>query len=125
MCMKATPEGCELRDELKETKTAVAALDTRLTNVEHDVAKIRSESAEGFKAGAEAMRQLNTSIANLAHDFGSRMNSMDARLVEEKVKWGDTLRGIVKWTVKVILICVLAAVGLNYGASLYKMIFAQ
>ena len=125
MCMKATPEGCELRDELKETKTAVAALDTRLTKVEHDVAKIRSESAEGFKAGAEAMRQLNTSIANLAHDFGSRMNSMDARLVEEKVKWGDTLRGIVKWTVKVILICVLAAVGLNYGASLYKMIFAN
>jgi hypothetical protein len=53
------------------------------------------------------------------------MNSMDARLVEEKVKWGDTLRGIVKWTAKVILICVLAAVGLNYGASLYKMIFAQ
>ena len=125
MCMKATPEGCELRDELKETKTAVAALDTRLTKVEHDVAKIRSESAEGFKAGAEAMRQLNTSIANLAHDFGSRMNSMDARLVEEKVKWGDTLRGIVKWTVKVILLCVLAAVGLNYGASLYKMIFVQ
>ena len=125
MCMKATPEGCELRDELKETKTAVAALDTRLTKVEHDVAKIRSESAEGFKAGAEAMRQLNTSIANLAHDFGSRMNSMDARLVEEKVKWGDTLRGIVKWTAKVILICVLAAVGLNYGASLYKMIFAN
>ena len=125
MCMKATPEGCELRDELKETKAAVASLDTRLTKVESDVAKIRSESAEGFKAGAEAMRQLNTSIANLAHDFGSRMNSMDARLVEEKVKWGDTLRGIVKWTVKVILICVLAAVGLNYGASLYKMIFVQ
>ena len=26
MCMKSTPEGCELRDELKETKAAVAAL---------------------------------------------------------------------------------------------------
>lgn len=125
MCMKSTPEGCELRDELKEVKTATAALDTRLTKVEHDVAKIRSESAEGFKAGAEAMHQLNASISNLAHDFGSRMNSMDARLVEEKVKWGDTLRGIVKWTAKVVLICVLAAVGLNYCASLYKMIFVN
>ena len=118
MCMKATPEGCELRDELKETKTAVASLDTRLTKVESDVGKMRSETQEGIRA-------LTASVANLAHDFGSRMNSMDARLVEEKVKWGDTLRGIVKWTVKVILICVLAAVGLNYGASLYKMIFAQ
>ena len=118
MCMKATPEGCELRDELKETKTAVAALDTRLTKVESDVGKMRSETQEGIRA-------LTASVANLAHDFGSRMNSMDARLVEEKVKWGDTLRGIVKWTVKVILICVLAAVGLNYGASLYKMIFVN
>ena len=118
MCMKATPEGCELRDELKETKAAVASLDTRLTKVESDVGKMRSETQEGIRA-------LTASVANLAHDFGSRMNSMDARLVEEKVKWGDTLRGIVKWTVKVILICVLAAVGLNYGASLYKMIFAN
>ena len=51
MCMKATPEGCELRDELKETKAAVAALDTRLTQVEHDVGKMRSESQDGFRAG--------------------------------------------------------------------------
>lgn len=121
MCMKATPEGCELRDELKETKTAVASLDTRLTNVEHDVAKIRSESAEGFKAGAEAMRQLNMSIANLAHDFGSRMNSMDARLVEEKVKWGDTLRKILTWGAKALIIGALAAMGL----TAYKTVFVN
>ena len=48
--MKATPEGCELRDELKETKTAVAALDTRLTKVEHDVGSMRSETQEGIRA---------------------------------------------------------------------------
>ena len=118
MCMKATPEGCELRDELKETKTAVASLDTRLTNVEHDVAKIRSESAEGFKAGADAMRQLNTSIANLAHDFGSRMNSMDARLVEEKVKWGDTLRKMLILAVRVILAGCAVAMGITAWRSL-------
>ena len=118
MCMKATPEGCELRDELKETKAAVAALDTRLTNVEHDVAKIRSESAEGFKAGAEAMRQLNTSIANLAHDFGSRLNSMDARLVEEKVKWGDTLRKMLLLAVRVILAGCAVAMGIIAWRSL-------
>lgn len=116
MCMKSTEEGCILKTQMEEVKQATANLDQRLTQVEHDVGKMRAESQDGFKA-------LATSLSNLAHDFGSRMNSMDARLVEEKVKWGDTLRGIVKWTAKVILICVLAAVGLNYGASLYKMIF--
>ena len=118
MCMKATPEGCELRDELKEVKTATAALDTRLTKVEHDVTKIRSESAEGFKAGAEAMRQLNASISNLAHDFGSRMNSMDARLVEEKVKWGDTLRKMLLWAVRVILAGCAVAMGVTAWKTL-------
>ena len=118
MCMKSTPEGCELRDELKETKTAVAALDTRLTKVEHDVAKIRSESAEGFKAGAEAMRQLNTSIANLAHDFGDRMNNLDKRIITEKEKWGETLRSIVTWAVRVILAGCAVAMGITAWRSL-------
>ena len=114
MCMKATPEGCELRDELKETKTAVASLDTRLTKVEHDVGSMRSETQEGIRA-------LTASVANLAHDFGSRMNSMDARLVEEKVKWGDTLRKMLLWAVRVILVGALAAMGL----TAYKTIFVN
>ena len=114
MCMKATPEGCELRDELKETKATVASLDTRLTKVEHDVGKMRTESQDGFKA-------LTASLSNLAHDFGSRMNSMDARLVEEKVKWGDTLRKMLLWAVRVILVGALAAMGL----TAYKTIFVN
>ena len=112
MCMKATPEGCELREELKETKATVASLDTRLTKVEHDVGKMRTESQDGFKA-------LTASLSNLAHDFGSRMNSMDARLVEEKVKWGDTLRKILTWGAKALIIGALAAMGL----TAYKTIF--
>ena len=112
MCMKSTPEGCELRDELKETKATVASLDTRLTKVEHDVGKMRSESQDGFKA-------INASLSTLAHDFGSRMNSMDARLVEEKVKWGDTLRKMLLWAVRVILVGALAAMGL----TAYKTVF--
>ena len=114
MCMKATPEGCELREELKETKAAVASLDTRLTKVESDVGKMRSETQEGIRA-------LTASVANLAHDFGSRMNSMDARLVEEKVKWGDTLRKMLLWAVRVILVGALAAMGL----TAYKTVFVN
>ena len=112
MCMKATPEGCELRDELKETKAAVASLDTRLTKVESDVGKMRSETQEGIRA-------LTASVANLAHDFGSRMNSMDARLVEEKVKWGETLRKMLLWAVRVIL----AGCAVAMGVTAYKQIF--
>ena len=111
MCMKATPEGCELRDELKETKATVASLDTRLTKVEHDVGKMRTESQDGFKA-------LATSLSNLAHDFGSRMNSMDARLVEEKVKWGDTLRKMLLWAVRVILAGCAVAMGVTAWKTL-------
>ena len=107
---------CDWKPDFDTLNKRVDGIESRMSQVEHDVGEMRTESQDGFKA-------LTASVANLAHDFGSRMNSMDARLVEEKVKWGDTLRGIVKWTAKVILICVLAAVGLNYGASLYKMIF--
>ena len=111
--MKATPEGCELRDEMKEVKTATAALDTRLTKVEGDFALMRSESQDGFRA-------LTASVANLAHDFGSRMNSMDARLVEEKVKWGEVLR----WVVKAAAIVILSGCAVAMGVSIYKQIFA-
>ena len=110
--MKSTPEGCELREELKETKATVASLDTRLTKVEHDVGKMRSESQDGFKA-------INVSLSNLAHDFGSRMNNIDKRLVEEKEKWGNTLRSIVIWTVRLVLTgCAVAM-----GVTAYKQIF--
>lgn len=109
---------CDWKPDFDTLNKRVDGIENRMSQVEHDVGKMRTESQDGFKT-------LTASVANLAHDFGSRMNSMDARLVEEKVKWGDTLRGIVKWTAKVILVCVLAAVGLNYCASLYKMIFAQ
>lgn len=114
MCMKATPEGCELRNELMKTKAAVSALDTRLTKVESDVGEMRSETQEGI-------RTLTASVASLAHDFGSRMNSMDARLVEEKVRWGDTLRKMLLWAVRVILVGALAAMGL----TAYKTIFVN
>ena len=111
MCMKATPEGCELRDELKETKAAVSSLDTRLTKVERDLGSMRSETQEGIRA-------LTASVANLAHDFGSRMNSMDARLVEEKVKWGDALRTIVILTVRVVLAGCAIGMGITAWRSL-------
>ena len=74
---------------------------------------MRSETQEGIRA-------LTASVANLAHDFGSRMNSMDARLVEEKVKWGEVLR----WVVKAAAIVILSGCAVAMGVSIYKQIFA-
>lgn len=119
MCMKATEEGCVLKEQLKEVQATTTNLNTRLTQVEHDMAKMRSESQDGFKQGAEAMRAINTSVSNLAHDFGQRMNNIDKRLVEEKEKWGTTLRSIVIWTVRLVLMgCAVAM-----GVATYKQIF--
>ena len=111
MCMKSTEDGCVLKTQMEEVKKATANLDQRLTQVEHDVGKMRTESQDGFKA-------LATSLSNLAHDFGSRMNSMDARLVEEKVKWGDTLRKMLLWAVRVILAGCAVAMGVTAWKTL-------
>lgn len=105
---------CEWRPDFEKLNTRVDGIESRLSQVEHDVTKMRSESQDGFKT-------INSSLSNLAHDFGARMNNIDKRLVEEKEKWGNTLRTIVTWTVKVVLAGCLAAMGL----TAYKLIFGS
>lgn len=105
---------CDWKPDFDTLNKRVDGIESRMSQVEHDVGKMRTESQDGFKA-------LTASLSNLAHDFGSRMNSMDARLVEEKVKWGDTLRKMLLWAVRVILVGALAAMGL----TAYKTIFVN
>ena len=105
---------CDWKPDFDTLNKRVDGIESRMSQVEHDVGKMRTESQDGFKA-------LTVSVSNLAHDFGSRMNSMDARLVEEKVKWGDTLRKMLLWAVRVILVGALAAMGL----TAYKTIFVN
>lgn len=105
---------CEWKPDFETLNTRVDGIETRLTQVEHDVGEMRSESQDGFKA-------LNASIANLAHDFGNRMNSMDSRLVEEKTKWGETFRTIVKWIAALLV----AGCATAMGVTAYKSIFAM
>jgi hypothetical protein len=105
---------CDWKPDFDTLNKRVDGIENRMSQVEHDVGKMRTESQDGFKT-------LTASLSNLAHDFGSRMNSMDARLVEEKVKWGDTLRKMLLWAVRVILVGALAAMGL----TAYKTIFVN
>lgn len=111
MCMRNSEEGCILQEQQAELKGEVANIQERLTKVEADVGKIRAETQDGFKQGAEAMQQISKSVSDLAHDFGERMNIIDKRLVAEKEKWGETLRKILVWTVKVVLLGALVAMG--------------
>ena len=106
MCMRATEEGCVLAAQQEELKD-------RVTVLERDVANIRAETQAGFKQGAEAMREINTSVANLAHDFGSRMTNMEARIITEKEKWGEVLRLILKWGAKALILGALVGMGVN------------
>lgn len=118
MCMANSKEGCILKAQQNELKEKVAKMDERLTKVEGDVGKMRSETQEGFKAGAAQMHAINTSVSNLAHDFCDRMNTIDKRLVAEKEKWGECLRDILKWTVRVVLAGCAVAMGITAWQSL-------
>lgn len=116
MCMRATEEGCVLAAQQKELKERVSVL-------ERDVANIRVETQAGFKQGAAAMREISVSVSNLAHDFGERMNSLDKRIIVEKEKWGETLRKILTWGAKALILGALVAMGVNIVNSVIKSLF--
>ena len=114
---------CDWKPDFDSLNERVNGIENRMSQVEHDVGKMRAETQDGFKQGAEAMRQINVSVANLAHDFGDRMNTIDKRLVAEKEKWGETLRKILVWTAKVVLLGALVAMGVftyTSVASVFK-----
>lgn len=112
---------CDWKPDFDSLNERVNGIENRMSQVEHDVGKMRAETQDGFKQGAEAMRQINVSVANLAHDFGDRMNTIDKRLVAEKEKWGETLRWIVKWTARVILAGACVAMGVTAYVNLAKL----
>ena len=120
MCMRTTEEGCVLAEQQTALKKEVAALDVRMTKLEGAFSTMRSETQEGFKQGAVAMREINTSVSNLAHDFAQRFNNIETTVVAEKVKWGETLRSVVMWAVRVILAGAAVAMGVNIVESFFK-----
>lgn len=113
MCMENSEEGCILKAQQEELRKKVVNIDSRLTQVEHDVGKMRSETQEGFKAGAAQMNAINAAVTNLGHDFGERMNGFDKRLVTEKEKWGETFRWVVKIVVRLLVAGCAVAMGVT------------
>ena len=120
MCMRATDEGCILSEQQTALKKEVAALDVRMTKLEGAFSTMRSETQEGFKHGAVAMEEINKGVANLAHDFAQRFNNIETTVVAEKVKWGETLRWVVRLSVKVILAGAAVAMGVTAIEKFFK-----
>ena len=120
MCMRATEEGCVLAEQQTALKKEVAALDVRMTKLEGAFSTMRTETQEGFKQGAVAMREINKGVANLAHDFAQRFNNIETTVVSEKVKWGETLRWVVKLSVKVLLAGAAVAMGVTAIENYFK-----
>lgn len=118
--MRNTAEGCILSEQQAALKKEVSSLDERMDKLEKDFATMRSETQDGFKQGAEVMREISASVSNLAHDFGQRFNNIETTVVSEKVKWGETLRKILLWSVKVILAGAAVAMGINILNNILK-----
>ena len=76
MCMSS--ENCKLQER-------VDAIDNRVSRIEQDMA-IR------FDAVTSAVNSTNTAVNQLAADFGSQMNEMRTKLIDEKVAWGQWAR---------------------------------
>lgn len=115
-------EMCDWMPDFDKLNERVDGIESRITQVEHDVGRMRTETQDGFRQGAESMRDINTSLAHLAHDFGERMTNLDKRIIEEKQKWGDCLRSIVTWAVRVILAGAAAAMGITAWQTLCQNI---
>ena len=98
MCMAA--DNCKLQER-------VDAIDERVTRLEENM-------TTGFNTVTSAVNQL-------AADFGSRMNTLDQKVVDEKAKWGASFRKWLDWTIKVILLGCLAAMGMTAA----KLIFGS
>jgi len=111
---------CDWKPDFDAVNERVTKMEGRMAQVEHDMSKMRSETQEGFKAGAAQMNAINTSVSNLAHDFGERMTNLDKRIIEEKQKWGECLRSIVTWAVRVLLAGAAVAMGITAWQQLVK-----
>jgi len=74
---------------------------------------------DAVKITRDGLAAVNGNIETLSQQIAN----MDKRIIEEKVKWGETLRGIVKWTVRAILAVVTYAAGVNLTRDLIPGLF--
>lgn len=88
-------------------KSRVEDVEKRLNKLEASVGDVHTEVKTGLASVNGNINMLSAMMVN-----------MDKRMVESREKWGDTLRMIVKWTVRVLLAVVAGAAGVNITKSI-------
>lgn len=110
MCMAA--ENCKLQE--------------RVEKIDRRVTKLEDRMNDGFTAVTNAVSVTNAAVDKLASEFGTRMNNIDTRLVESKVKWGEwvraSLNSVGRWVGKWGGIIILAALGLSNAKGISEVI---
>lgn len=90
-----------MTDEDRTEESRIARLEGRVDALEEGFEKLRGETRDGFSR------------------LDEKFDKTIAPVVQEKVKWGDTLRDVATWTARTILLGCLAAMGMQA----YKIIF--
>lgn len=91
---------CE-EEQFHKLERRVDAVEERLTKVETSLSDMRGE----VKGGFDEMR--------------TNFSTVVTKMVDEKAKWGELLREIVRWSARTILLGALAAMGM----TAYKIVF--
>lgn len=118
MCMAS--ENCKLQEHVEALDNKVAKIESRVGSIEERVGKLETSITTGFNS-------VNAAVANLANEFGTRMNTLDQKIVEEdakhkarvdeeRAKWGRELRLYLRWGV----ITILAGAGVAMGITIWN-----
>lgn len=98
-------ESCKLN-------ATVTALGRRVDGIELRLDAVEATSRTGFAS-------VNSNIETLSQ----QITNMDKRIIEEKQKWGETLRGVVKWVARGLVAVAVYAAGVNISESFFAQIF--
>ena len=88
---------CEWRPDFERLDERVDKIESRLDKVEGSI--------------TVGSTQVNTSIQNLAQQFGQQMSNLDSRMIEEKSKWGSAYRQWIGLAIKGGITIALVACG--------------
>lgn len=100
---------CEWKPDFDRLNEILDQHEVRLLKVETSVGEMRKECSAGFTG-------INVAVANLAHEFGSRMNTLDQKMLEEKQRWGAVIRKIVMMAAYTII----SGAAVAMGVTIYK-----
>lgn len=103
------PDFEALRDQIDSVAKKIKDINLEKLRDNVDLLETRLQKVEIAVAGG--FSQINNAITSLADAFGERMNTMDARLVDEKAEWGKAFRKWLDLVIKLLITGCATAMG--------------